>query len=331
MPTLLPPVAQALTEVREQKLEILPPRDQTARLAFGKGRLAQAEEDQVVFRDTKDGAVVAKAKLGPFRALTAGVDGSLFALGLSSGARLEPRLTKARSFAHVAFFPGAALFPDLEDPSYFYIYYAAEQQLYHYAFEAEAGAFLPIEDRFELPGCVDAPALTRDGAFFCSAKGSILRRAPRGRQMRFELPSGIAPAVRLLSAKRLDELFSVSQAGEVVHLRLQVPTLVLGRFQLPASPFAAAINGEALAFVLVSAPAPGSPRRWTLRVTDFEGHERFTTELPSASAGADEDWLKAVIGDKNLAISDFEPLVAVGGASSLTVWDYARAAPVFTR
>jgi hypothetical protein len=330
-PSLLPPVAQALEEVREQKLEILPPRDDTPRLSFGKGRLAQAMSDKVVFRDTKDGAPVAEATLGPPRAVSEGVDGSLIALGLSSGARLEPHSNKPRSFAHVAFFPGAALFPDLEDPSHFYVYYRGEQQLFHYAFEAEAGSFLPIEDRFPLADCVSAPALTRDGAFLCATQDGIERRAPRGRATYFKLPAGVSAAIRLLPGKRLDEVFSVLPGGEVVHLRLQPGTPVLGRFQLPASPFAAAVNAEALAFVLVSPPAPGSARHWTLLVTDFEGQERFKTELSSQAAQANEDWLKAVIGDKNLAISGFEPLVAVGGADSVAVWDYARAASLFVR
>ena len=46
-------MAQALEEVREQKLEILPPRDDTPRLSFGKGRLAQAMSDKVVFATRK--------------------------------------------------------------------------------------------------------------------------------------------------------------------------------------------------------------------------------------------------------------------------------------
>ncbi len=330
-PPLLPPIAQALQEVHEQKLEILPPRDETPRLAFGKGRLAQAMDDKVVYRDTRDGSVVAESALGAVRALTDGVDGSLIALGLSGGALLEPHSSKPRAFAHVAFFPGAALFPDLADPTHFYVYYGGEQQLFHYAFEAEAGSFLPIEDRFPLAGCVGTPALTRDGAFLCSTADGIERRAPRGREARFKLPLGVSAGVRLLPAKRLDELFSVAQTGEVVHLRLQLGMPVLGRFQLPALPFAAAANAEALAFVLVSAPAPGSLRHWVLLVTDFEGRERFKTDLVSKEAPPSEDWLKAVIGDKNLAISEFEPLVAVGGAESVGVWDYARAAPVFAR
>ncbi len=90
-------------------------------------------------------------------------------------------------------------------------------------------------------------------------------------------------------------------------------------------------NDEALAFVLVSRLAPGSERRWTLLVTDLEGQERLKAELPSKRASVSEDWLKVVLGDKNLAISEFEPLVATGGADSVTVWDYTRGAPVFTR
>jgi hypothetical protein len=202
--SLLPPIAEALQEVHEQKLEILPPRDETPRLAFGKGRLAQAMNDKVVYRDTKDGSVVAESAFGAVRALTAGVDGSLIALGLSGGARLEPHSTKVRAFAHVTFFPGAALFADLEDASHFYVYYAGEEQLFHYGFEAEAGSFLPIEDRFPLAGCVGAPALTRDGAFLCNTADGIERRAPRGREARFKLPPGVSAAVRLLPAKRLD-------------------------------------------------------------------------------------------------------------------------------
>jgi hypothetical protein len=100
---------------------------------------------------------------------------------------------------------------------------------------------------------------------------------------------------------------------------------------LPALPFAAAANADALAFILVSAPAPGSPRHWLLLVTDFDGRERFKVDLVSKGAPPSEDWLKAVIGDKNLAISEFEPLVAVGGADSVSAWDYARAAPAFAR
>lgn len=187
VPSLLPPVAQALEEVRDQKAELLAPREETQCLAFGKGRIAQATANKVVFRDTSTGAVVSEADLGAVRALTHGVDGSLTALGLSGGVRLELHETKPRSFPHVAFFPGAMLFPDLEDPSQFYVYYGAEQQLFQYTFAAEAGSFLPIEARFPLQGCLAGPALTHDGAFLCTTADGVERRAPRGREARFEI------------------------------------------------------------------------------------------------------------------------------------------------
>jgi len=327
-PSLLPPVASALEEARE-RVEILPPRDPPQMLAFGKGRIAQLAGSKVVFRDTSEGAVIAESELGAARAVTVGIDASLCALGLSSGARLEPQLKKPRSFPHVAFFPGAALFPDLEDARHFYVYYAAPPQLFHYPFEAEAGPFLPIEDRFPLSGCVATPVLTHDGAFLCLTADGVERRAPRGREAHFKWPTGVKAGARLLPGKRLDELFSATRSGEVTHLRMQAGFPVLGRFQLPQPLFAAAANEEALAFVLVS--APGGPRHFSLLVTDFDGQERFKADLPSRPTPPSDDWLDALTGDENLAISGFEPLVAVGGPGALRVWDYAKGALVFSR
>jgi hypothetical protein len=105
----------------------------------------------------------------------------------------------------------------------------------------------------------------------------------------------------------------------------------LGRFQLPSAPYAAAANGDALAFVLVSPPEPGQTRRWSLLVTDFDGQPRFRAALAAASAAADDHWLEALVEDKNLAISSFGPLVAVGGSVRVEVWDYATGQPVFER
>ncbi len=100
----------------------------------------------------------------------------------------------------------------------------------------------------------------------------------------------------------------------------------------PASPFAvAASNGEALAFILVSPPAPGLPRRWQLLVTDFNGQQRFQTDLVENGVSAADDWMQAVVEDKNLAISEYDPLVAVGGAERVWVWDYAKGRQMFAR
>jgi hypothetical protein len=322
-------IAETLRSVHEQKLQVTPPRVPPARFAFGPGRLLQAAVGKVVLYDTTDGNVIVAAPLEGVSTVSRGTDGALFALGLEGGIRFERTGSAHKSFPHVTFFPGSSLFPDLAHPDYFYVDDSKQEQLYRYAFESDGGARLPIDAQFSLDGCVSALALLRDGAFVCRSTGGIARRAPGGRKSELKLPAGVDEPLRLLPAKRLDEVFSVSQQGEVVHFRLENGTPVLGRFQLSAPPFAAVANAEALAFVLVSPPAPGQPRHWVLLVTDFDGQPRFQADLVENSASAGEDWMQAVVEDKNLAISDYDPLVAVGGAGQVWVWDYTKGRRVF--
>ncbi len=327
---LPPPIAEALEGVHEEKADLPPLRDEITRLAFGKNRLAQAMENKVVFRDLKDGSVAAEVELTTVYAVRESPNGSLFALGLSGGAWLEPEHKKARNFPHVAFYRGAALYPDLEQPNDFYVYHELQHELFHYSTESEGGAFLPIDERYPLTDCESAPSLTRDGAFLCPTADGVERRAPRGREARFKWPAGSAPVASLLGAKRFDEIYAVARSGEVVRRRLEPGLPERARFTLAAPLFAAAANAEVLAFVLVTPPSAGAARRFTLLVTDFDGNERFKVELPSKRADASNDWLKGVIGDKNLALSRFDSLVAVGGPNALSVWDYARGSLVFS-
>jgi hypothetical protein len=324
-------IADTLRSVHAEKLAVTAPSVQPAPLAFGPGRLLEATAGKVILRDVTDGRVIADAPLAAFRAMARGRDGALFALGLESGLRFEAASAAPKSFPHATFFPGSSLFPDLEHPDHFYVYDSEQASLYRYPFEAEGGALLPIDAQFSLEGCVSALALLRDGAFVCRSSGGIARRAPRGRKSELKLPAGVAEPLRLLPAKRLDEIFAVSRSGEVTHLRLENGTPVLGRFQLPAPPFAASANADALAFILVSPPAPGAPRHWALLVTDFDGQPRFQTDLVEKTASAEDDWLQAVVLDKNLAISEYDPLVAVGGGEKIWVWDYAQRRQVFAR
>ncbi len=324
-------VAQTLRSVHEEKLAISPLSDPALRLAFGPGRLLQAAPNQVVLRDTKLGNTLVETTLEGVRAVAAGADGALFALGATGGVRFAPRENVGASFPHVAFFPGSGLFPDLEDPHYFYVYASVAPQLYRYPFETEGGAFLPIDDQIPMPGCRSTVGLLRDGAFVCRTALGIARRAPRGRPVELKLPAGFPEPFRFLAANRLDELFSVSNLGDVVRLRLAPGLPELARFRLPATPYAAASNGDSLAFVLVSSLEAGGPRRWSLLVTDLSGRTRLQTELPATRAPDGEDWLEAVTQAKNLAISGFEPLVAVGGAQELQVWDYSKGLELFAR
>jgi hypothetical protein len=328
---LAPAVAQTLRSLREQRLEIAPPTVQSTLLSFGTGRLLQASLDKATFRDSARGEVIAEASVGTVRAVAHGVDGSLFAIGASSGVLLPPRVKAAKRFPRVTFLPGSQLLPDLEAPSHFFVYYPEEPQLYWYSFDGEPNSSLAIEASFAFEGCLEPIVQLRDAAIVCRTKRGFLRQAPRGRRTEFTFPPSDDPPVRLLPAKRIDEFFAVSRAGEVLHLRLAGGLDLLARFRLPAPAYAASANAEALAFILVTSPQSGQARRWSLLVTDFDGQARFETDLLAAAPSAEEDWLAAMVEDKNLAISAFEPLVAVGGARRVVVWDYAQARELFSR
>lgn len=324
-------ILETLQVLHEQRLELSPPRAPAQRLEFGPGRLLQVSSDHVVLRDTESGESLSEVNLGLVLAVAHGSDGALLGVGTSGGTRFESRSKKAQAFPHAAFFPDSILFPDLEQPAQFYVYYPTEQQLLRYSLQSEAGTFLPIEATVPLEGCTGVPTQLRDGAFACRTATGFARKAPRGARTDFKPVVDLGQPFRLLPAKRLDELYAVDRAGEVKHVRLAAGAPVLGAFQLPAPPWAAASNEEALAFVLVSAPQAGQERRWSLLVTDFDGQPRLQVDLGTKLAPAGEDWAKAVAEDKNLAISGFEPLVAVGGGAKLTVWDYRDGKVRFAR
>ncbi len=212
-------IASTLQALHEQRLEIVPPLTPLQRLEFGPGRLLQASVDRVVLRETQQGEFVTEATLGAVLAVAHGSDGALFALGRSVGARFESRTKKKTAFLHAAFFPDSLLFPDLEQPKQFYVYYPSEQRLLRYLFEAEAGAFLPIEADVPLEGCTSPPTQLLDGALACRTAAGFARRAPRGARTDFKLSVELGQPFRLLPARRLDELYAVDRGGEVKRLR----------------------------------------------------------------------------------------------------------------
>lgn len=330
-PRVAPEIVDTLRTVREEVLAIVAPRVPPARLAFAGPRLIQATAKGVVFRDSQRGDVIAERELGGVFAVAHGSDGALFALGAKEGVRLESRATKPQSFPRAPFFPDSQLFPALESPNVFYVHYPSDQQLYQYSFASQGGGLSIPDVRYPYEGCIGALGALRDGAFVCRTQAGLLRKAPRGRRTDLPWRKALQEPIRFLPAKRLDEVFSIGQAGEVTHLRLTPGLPELGHFTLPGVPYAAAANEEALAFVLVSPPTPGQPRRWTLLVTNLAGEPRLKVELPTQAARADEAWVAAEVEDKNLAISGSEPLVTVGGAARLTVWSYATGQALFAR
>jgi hypothetical protein len=83
--------------------------------------------------------------------------------------------------------------------------------------------------------------------------------------------------------------------------------------------FAAAKSKAGLAFVSVEPPSKG-PHRFWLSVYDFHGKQKLRLSLPPETASADPSWFARMLRNKALAASSYEPLVAVGGLETLTVW-----------
>lgn len=328
---LAPGVLDTLRDVHRRALAITASTTPLTRLAFGAGRLVQATARGVVFRDSKLGEAVAESDIGSVFAVGHGSDGSLFALGSSSGVRLEPRAGKPRVFPRAPFLPGASLLADLQSPDGFFVYYPVEQQLFRYPFVSEASTLLLLDERFAFDGCSGPLAALRDGAFVCRTRTGLLRKAPRGRRTELRGPAELEGAIRFLPAKRLDEVFAIGRAGQVTRHRLVPGLPVLGRFDLPDPPYEVVANEEALAFLLVSSPAPEQPRRWTLLVTDHQGQSKLRVELPSPPPRADDSWAAVEVEDKNLAISGNEPVVAIGGSARVQAFSYATGQALFAR
>src|SRR6478609_7771373 len=158
-------IVQTLSALRAHRLTIAAPTVQRELLAFGAHRLVQASLDKATFRDSKDGQVVTEASIGMVRAVSHGPDGSLFAIGSSSSALLEPRMKAAKRLPHVTFLPDSRLLPDLEGPSHFYVYYPEGAQLNSYPLSRASDSVLPIEAIFHLDGCGEPMTQLRDGAF----------------------------------------------------------------------------------------------------------------------------------------------------------------------
>ena len=92
-----------------------------------------------------------------------------------------------------------------------------------------------------------------------------------------------------------------------------------------------ATPGAHVLAVLALAQGGGKPRTFWLQVYDEQGAERFRRELPSDPATSGEDWLAGVTRNKNLALSEAQNKVAVGGPGWLGVWDLESGARLDVR
>lgn len=313
-------VASALAELRNTELELVPLSLPAQVLALGRGRLAQLANDEVIVRRLPDLEVVVRAAATGNPSVLELLDGSLLALGRDRVLHLAPNRTKWREYARVPLLPGRYVYPDLQYAGRFWILLPFSGTLFRHDLDADAGG-VAFGASFDLPAY--------DGRAFSVLKDASLlyttaKRWQRSFSARRHVPlSGVTPdgVLRVLPAKRLDHVWLLTQGGALILTQLGATLKEVRRVEIGAVPFDAASNDDGLA-VLQLEQAPPRPRRWRLAVYAHDGERRFSVDLADDSApGATDDWVSEVTRNKNVAVSRHEPWVAVGGASSVRVWN----------
>jgi hypothetical protein len=228
----------------------------------------------------------------------------------------------------VAFFPDSELAPERSNDGFFWVVHRATQTAQKYPLEPTELPMLLSNLETKLEGFDGrAIAMSRDGVFVYSTAAGIARHVPRGKTVVFKPPAGSAgkPIWRLLPAGRLDQLWVISEDGEVELWTLIQNAPLVRRFRLAERPYEAVASADALAFVTI-AEERGKGRRFAATVHDDKGLERFRIELPSDPVTAEENWLSVVTQNKGIAVSDGEKKLAVGGPTWLGLWELGSGA-----
>jgi hypothetical protein len=180
-----------------------------------------------------------------------------------------------------------------------------------------------VEATRELPG-FDGRALTTllDGAFLYTSAAGLVRLFA-GRSITFPLPHDVGRVWRLLPAERIDQAWYVTQEGEAFLLELGAHARIRRRFRShdgEGGPFDFAVAHGTLAFLSVY-ESPQEPRRFVLNLYSATGTQTKSHQLGSVTHSEDSDWATRISRDHELAITGSPPRVAVGGPSSLRLFN----------
>jgi hypothetical protein len=307
-------VASVLTSVRS-RISLAAPAWEKQPLAFGQKLFAQVGGDTLEVFSLPAFESVMKKPLPGARGVLEIAGGSLVAVGATEALRVDPGAKEPVRLPPVPWLPGTLLLPERRDSELLW-----SVQTVGRLFVRQRLALDPtrsFDKGITLEGYEGGPvAALRDGAFLYRAPGGVRRALPENRPLAFK--TDFVPW-RLLPGRRVDQAWSVAEDGTVELWQLGDRLLVKERFAAGAAPFAAASSADYLALVVVDEPA-GSRRRFRLLVYTNEGERVLEQALPPGEPEVGEGWAEVAVRDRNLAISEAEPFVAVGGPGSLEVF-----------
>ena len=324
-------INRAVAALREHTLD-LPPRDGPAqRIAFGSGRLARLGQDELVVRTTSDFAVVVRVPMRDPRAVVELADGSLLAADGDALYHLEAKAKTAKRYPRVVLFPGSLLLADREEARNIWVLHTLTRSLYHQVLEESPSQLLPFGDAIDLGPMVSGGFVAmKDGSFLHASESELSRVFPKGKKTTFKLQTRGAKVQRLLTTRRIDQAWCVWSNGVMELFQVAPQFRAIRSLPLPSNVFDVASNDRHVALLRWERQAD-SPRRWSLVVIDENAKKLLSLELPSEPApGHGSDWVQAVTRDKTLVLSNREPVVAVGGVTSLTVWNIETKQSLFS-
>ena len=314
--------ASAVAALRDRTLPI-PPREAPAqRITFSKDRIAQLGDNELVVRSVKDWQVSARVPVEDARAVTTLADGTLLAVGGRGLYHLEHGAGSAKLYPRVPLLPGSLVFGDRREKQQFWVLQTLSSALSRYELTQSAGSLLGMADFFELEGLGRGPfVVLKDGSFLYAVANRLERVFPRGKQTKLELPRQSGEVWRLLTTRRIDQVWVARSRGALELVQIAPQLNVVRSIEQPLPPYDVASSDSYVASLCIETPA-GQARRFTLIVWDAQGHQKLKLGLSSDPApGRGDDWVSVVTREKTLALSNNPPFVAIGGPTRLSVWD----------
>lgn len=310
---------RVVAEMRSARLDVAPRRVPAQRIAFGKERLLQLTEAELVIRDTRDMKEVTRLPMtGPRRVATL-ADGSVLAAGASDVWYVPRDPKKAERYSRVPLFPDSLMLGDRRDKKKLWVHHGIDPTLYPY--ELGAAGRLESLDLVPLTGADQKGfAMLKDGSCVYTAGDTLERFFPGGKKWTLTLPAG-GEVWRILTTRRLDELWLARADGKLVLAQLSDTTLTVRKtLDLPGTFDIASNDSEIALLRLETGSGDGGSRSWKLVVLGADGKEQMSTELPLDAAPTTEDWVREITKNRGVVLSPSQSLVAVGGPSWLAVW-----------
>jgi hypothetical protein len=319
-------VASVVAAVRSRELRIAAPEWQLQPIAFGRRLLVRLVADRVETYALPSGEPLFDFPVEAPRGTIEIAGGSVVVVGNELSLRIDPGAKEPVRLPAIPFLPGTVLVPDRRDSSSVWSIHSAGRLL--------ARHVLDLSGKRTLEGVVpltdyDGGPVTalRDGALVYRAEKGVRRALPGGRAR--PLSCGVVPW-RLLPGRRVDQAWAITATGDVELWQVADRIAVVTRKSLGSPPFDVAANGQYLAAVVVE-EGTGAPRHFRLVVLSEKGELVMQKDLGMDEPAEGERWAALAGQDRHVALADSEPLVAIGGPGSLSVFAIPSGETVLSR